>query len=98
MSMASECERDLQQEKRTHLADALRHRQRATDWGILFMFSLTHSPLPSGLLAKFTNTPSGGVHVVKTHALGICRPTHSCTTANARRIGEHCEPKPSSTP
>ena len=82
--MASECERDLQQEKRTHLAAALRHRQGATDWGILFMFSLTHSPLPSGLLAKFTNTPSGGVHVVKTHLVFVGQPIH----ALPRMLGE----------
>src|SRR6266567_764965 len=61
------------------------------------MFSLTHSPLTSGLLAKFTNTPSGGVHVVKTHLVFVGQPIH----ALPRMLGEsekHCEAKPSSTP
>jgi hypothetical protein len=59
------------------------------------MFSLRHSPLTSGLLSKFTNTPSGGVQVVKTHLVFVGQPIH----ALPRMLGEsekHCEPKPSS--
>jgi len=59
------------------------------------MFSLRHSPLTSGLLSKFTNTPSGGVHVVKTHLVFVGQRIH----ALPRMLGEsekHCEAKPSS--
>src|SRR5712672_873298 len=51
------------------------------------MFSLTHSPLTGGLLSKFANLPSPGVHVVETRLRFVGLPIHALPRM-PKRIGE----------